>query len=68
MTDTKLFYKAVDESGYKLKYIADELDLTYQGLQNKAENVTEFKPSEISKLTILLGLSNNKRDKIFFAQ
>lgn len=67
MTNTELFYKAVDDSGYKLKYIADVLELTYQGLQNKAENITEFKPSEISKLTSLLGLSKQKRDKIFFA-
>ncbi len=67
MTNTELFYKAVDDSGYKLKYIADVLELTYQGLQNKAENITEFKPSEISKLTSLLGLSKQERDKIFFA-
>ena len=68
MTDTELFYDAIDRSGYKIRFLLDELNLTYQGFQNKAENISEFKPSEIQKLTKILGLSKTQRDKIFFAQ
>lgn len=68
MTDTKLLYEVIDKSGLKIKYLCDKCNLTYQGFQNKAENLTEFKPSEIQTLTNELGLSNKQKDKIFFAQ
>ncbi len=68
MTDTELLYKTIDDSGLKIKYLCDQCDLTYSGFQCKAENITEFLPSEIQILTKVLGLSNKQRDRIFFAK
>lgn len=68
MTNTKLLYEIINNSGLKIKYLCEKCDLTYTGFQNKAENITEFKPSEIQILTQELGLSNEQKDEIFFAQ
>ena len=67
MTDSYLLRKKIDESGYKVRFVAGKLGLTYQGLQKKIANATQFKASEIQTLKVLLGLTNEERDKIFFA-
>lgn len=66
MTDTALLKQKIEESGYKLKFIAQRLELTYQGLLKKINNESEFKASEISVLAELLRLSDKERDNIFF--
>lgn len=67
MTDSYLLRKKIDESGYKVRFVAGKLGITYQGLQKKIANATQFKASEIQTLKVLLGLTNEERDKIFFA-
>ena len=57
MTDTELLRRAVNRSGLKYKAIASNLGITPFGLQKKIKNLTEFKASEISKITELLHLS-----------
>lgn len=66
MTNTKLLRDKIDSSGLKIGYIAEQINLTYQGFLNKLNNETEFKASEIKMLQSILGLTNKERDAIFF--
>lgn len=66
MTNTKLLKDKIDESGVKLKFIAEKLDLTYSGLRKKINNSTEFKASEIAELSKILELNKNEVMSIFF--
>lgn len=56
------------KAGLKYKFIAEELHITPYGLQKKIDNQTEFKGSEIGKLTEILNLSETERSNIFFAK
>ncbi len=67
MTDTELLRKQIDQSGYKMSFIAQKLNLSYQGLLNKINNKSEFKASEIQVLSSLLSLSDSEKAAIFFA-
>lgn len=66
MMNTKLLREKIDESGYKLRFIAGKLGITYQGFLKKINNETEFKATEIQTLKELLSLTGEERDKIFF--
>ena len=67
MVDLKLLNEMINDSGLKVKYVAQGLGITYYGLLKKLKGETEFKASEISKLSSILGMSAEKRDEIFFA-
>lgn len=67
MTNTEALREAIKRSGYRIYYIAENLGLTYTGLQKKVNGETEFKATEISKLSEMLKLSVAERDRIFFA-
>lgn len=67
MTNTQLLREKMEQSGYKLRFIASAAGLTYQGLLNKLNNVREFKASEIKALCDLLKLSETERTAIFFS-
>lgn len=66
MTNTALLREKLDESGYKLRFIAKQIGITYQGFLKKINNESEFKASEIKGLQGLLNLTDEIRDKIFF--
>lgn len=66
MTDSEALSKAIENSGLKLTFIANKLELSREGFYRKLNNQTEFKASEIVKLQDILNLSNKERDKIFF--
>lgn len=66
MTNTNLLREKIDDSGYKLRFIAGKLGITYQGFLKKINNETEFKATEIQNLKELLNLTDEERDKIFF--
>ena len=66
MTNTELLREKIDQSGYKLQFIAAKTGLTYQGLLNKINNESEFRASEIQILTVLLDLNETERNAIFF--
>lgn len=68
MTDTRALRLAIEKTGMKYKYIAEELGLSPYGLQLKIENDNEFKVSEVDKLADLLHLSILEKDAIFFAK
>ena len=51
MTNTTLLRQKIDESGYKLQFLAEKCGLTYYGLMKKVNNETEFKASEIKAVS-----------------
>ena len=67
MVDEKALLSKIRESGYKLKYIADYLGLSYYGLRLKISGRNDFKAAEISKLAHILKLSQDDIISIFFA-
>ena len=68
MTNTNMLKKKIEESGYKLRFIANKLGITYQGFLKKINNETEFKASEIQTLCNLLNICLQDRESIFFAE
>ena len=68
LTNTELLRKRIDQSGYKMSFIAQKLKLSYQGLLNKINNKSEFKASEIQVLSDILALSDNDKAAIFFCR
>ncbi len=67
MTNVELLREKIEESGYKLRYIADRVGITYQCLLNKLKNKSDFRAPEIQALCELLNLSRDERDAIFFS-
>ena len=67
MTDSEALNKVIENSGLKLTFIARALKLSREGFYKKLNNQTEYKASEIVKMQEILNLSNEQRDKIFFA-
>lgn len=69
MTDTIRLRELIDSRGLKLKWIAEQMDLTPYGLAKKISNENEFRASEIQKLCDLLGVSDaDEKERLFFAQ
>lgn len=67
MTNTKLLRKKIDESGYKITFVANQCGLSYQGFLKKVKGQSEFKVNEVQILKNTLNLSNKEADEIFFA-
>lgn len=67
MTNTDLLKAKIESSGYKLKYIASKIGLSYQGFLNKIQNKTDFTAPEIKGLRELLCIPADEAEKIFFA-
>ena len=69
MTDTVALKQLIKRSGLKYRFIASELGITYQGLKNKIENVSEFKTGEVDALCRLLMITSLRvKEEIFFAK
>lgn len=67
MTDSKLLREKIYLSGYRLRFVAEKCSLSYQGLQNKIDNVSVFTAPEIVALRDLLKLTDDDVNAIFFA-
>lgn len=68
MTNTELLREAIQNSGLKIQFIADKLELSRFALNNKIENRTQFKSGEIKALCELLGIESlSDKERIFFA-
>lgn len=66
MTNTAMLREYFEKSGYKLRFIAERIGLTYQGLLNKVENKSYFNAVEIKALCDLLAIPPDKMVSIFF--
>lgn len=67
MTDALELDYAIRKAGFNRPRVARVLGISMMALFNKIHNRTEFKASEIATLKQVLNLSNEQRDKIFFA-
>lgn len=67
MTNGKLLKQIAKSKHFTLQRLAEAIGVSRQGLSNKIENRSEFKASEVSKLSDLLGLSAKQKQDIFFA-
>lgn len=54
MTNTTLLRQKIDESGYKLQFLAEKCGLTYYGLMKKVNNETEFKRTQLKHWKMLI--------------
>lgn len=63
MTDTLMLELYIKKKGYTKKEVAKLLGLSFNGFMLKANNVNEFKASEIKQLCELLDLNDTS---IFF--
>ncbi|MCD8005091.1 MAG: toxin-antitoxin system, antitoxin component, Xre family protein [Oscillospiraceae bacterium] len=68
MTDTEMLREKIEQSGYKLRFIAQKIGITYQAFLNKINNRSEFRANENQALYVLLGLTEEERVEIFFTR
>lgn len=66
LSNVKLLKSQIENSGYKLKYIAAEMGITYMSLLNKLNGKTDIKAKEISVFKKLLDLDPEMVSEIFF--
>lgn len=60
MTDRELLDKRIEESGYRLDFIAEQLGITRTTLRNKRIGKAEFTASEIRTLSNLLHIDSGE--------
>lgn len=68
MTNTELLRGAIDKSGYKIKFIAESIGLSYQGFLNKLKGSSQFGNEEIYRLCELLRIDEPQMMQIFFTK
>lgn len=68
MTDTKKLRAAIKRSGASITFLAGFIGVSRECFYHKMNNETEFKASEIVRLTTALRLTREQRDEIFFAK
>lgn len=68
MTNTAKLEMAIARAGLTKRFLAEKLNLSSMGFYKKVHNLTEFKASEIEILSVLLKLTAEERDTIFFYQ
>lgn len=66
MTETNELNKRITEKGFRKEFIASNLKISLNSLNNKIANRTEFKASEISSLKRVLNLTDEDVFRIFF--
>lgn len=68
MTNARLLRWYIEKSGYKRKFVAEKIGLTYQGYLYKENGKNEFNQSEIEGLCELLSIPLKDKERIFFAK
>ena len=66
MPDLELLQKRIGDSGMTVTAIAKKTGILRETIYNRLKGIGEFKASEITSLTKVLGLSTKERDEIFF--
>jgi len=64
----ELLNERISESGVTMIVIAKKLGILRETLYSRLKGKTEFKASEILKISQVLNLSNVDRDRIFFTE
>ena len=57
MANTNLIYTYIQDSGYKLQYVASVLHISSNTLRHKLLGETQFKLDEAERLSTMLGLT-----------
>lgn len=66
MTNTEALIRLINSKGLKMKYIASELGIGVTTLWRKVRGMSDFRQSEIVKLSELLGITSaSERDRLF---
>ncbi len=68
MVNFELLNKKIKNSGMTVVAVAEKSGILRETLYNKLNGSSDFKASEILKLSSALGLSVDERNNIFFAQ
>lgn len=69
MTNVEMLKNKIASQGYKLSYVAEQLNLSRAGLYKKLNNKTQFNQFEIETLCDLLSINDLKeKEEIFFAK
>lgn len=67
MTDIKKLNKEISDSGLRKSWIAEKLGISYQSFWNKLKGKRTFKINEIIRLSNILNLTFDMRERIFFS-
>jgi hypothetical protein len=67
MVNTQLLDAKINGSGFKIGYIVDSLGLSRFGFDKKRKGINKFRKPEIYVLCDLLHLTEDEKQKIFFA-
>ena len=67
MVDTKKLQEEMKNHGYTIDKLAAELGKSRTCIFNKIHNKTEFRSSEVNKISRILKINRAVSDKIFFA-
>ena len=67
MTNVKLLKEKIDQSGLKMNFIAEKLNMTPQGLYKKLADCSNWFYSQEVIIKNLLRLSDEEVNLIFFA-
>ena len=68
MTDFELLRSKINDSGMTMVAIAEKTGITRETIYNRFKGVGDFTASEMLAISDVLRLSNNERDRIFFAR
>ena len=68
MTNTMLLKNRIKDSGFKLKHLACKLGISRAALSMKINNRRCFSAKEMFALSDIIGLSDQERRGIFFAE
>lgn len=66
MANTDLIYTYIQDSGYKMQYLAGLLHMSTNTLRHKLLGETQFKVDEAETLSSILGMTMAERDACFF--
>ena len=66
MANTDLIYTYIQDSGYKMQYLAGLLHMSTNTLRHKLLGETQFKLNEAETLSSVLGMTMAERDACFF--
>jgi transcriptional regulator with XRE-family HTH domain len=68
VTNTSFLKDYIKQSGYKIRYLAQQLGISEHSLSRKINGKNEFKANEIELLCKLLKIGAKDRMAIFFAK
>lgn len=68
MTDTTLLRNLMEESGFKIYFIAKKCGMSYPSLLSRLNGEHEFKVNEVRALKEILNLTDEDVAKIFYAE